>query len=159
MSRELITRNRRAMLGVMAGTCLALSACGASSGLTPGEATPPSSPIPASTKQLCDKISGAMNSMAGQNPSGKMTLTQARHVLDGLLNNGISNFGALEREPAAPASLTKAFAQIVSDLQKYKEQTAKATSVKQLLDSTVKANPVDKQAYQMVLGYTATSCS
>ncbi len=157
MDGEMTGGHRAAILGVIAGAvCLGLSACGASAGITPGQVAAPSTSIPASTHKFCNDVSAAMASLAGQNPTSKMTLTQARHALDSLLNNGIKNFTALETK--APASLKHPITLIVSDFRNYEALTMKATSVKALLDSTVKASPIDKHAYQELLAYTATSC-
>ncbi len=157
MDGEPTRGHRRAILAVMAGTaCLGLSACGASAGSTPGEVTGPSATIPAATHKLCNGISAAMASMAGQNPTSKMTLPQARHMLDSLLNNGIKNFTALESQ--APGDLKKSITSVVTDLRSYEATTMQARSVKDLLDSTVKASPIEKKAYQAILGYAATSC-
>jgi hypothetical protein len=156
MDGELTTGHRRALLGVVAGTCISLSACGATAGAAPGTVALPSTAIPASTQRFCDDVSAAMSSLAGQNPSGTMTLAQARHVLDSLLNNGIRNFTALEGK--APPYLRTDIKVIVKDFRRYEAQAAKAKTVTQLIDSTVTANPVDKHAYQELLGYTATSC-
>ncbi len=158
MDGEPTRGHRRAILAVMAGTaCLGLSACGASAGSTPGEVSQPSATMAAGAAKFCNDVGAAMQSMAGQNPTTKMTLGQARHALDSLLNNGIKNFTALEKE--APASLKNAIPTVVADFRTYEAQTMKATSVQGLLDSTVKASPIDKHAYQEIVGYTATSCS
>ena len=85
-----------------------------------------------------------------------MTLAQARHTLAGLLNIGIKNFAALETK--APAALRYPITLIVADFRNYEAQTMKAASVKQLLDSTARANPVDMHPYRQLVSYTATSC-
>lgn len=156
MCSELATGRRWAFAGLAAGACLMASACGATPGATPGQTQQSSSAIPAATKKFCDEAQSAMASLSGKDPSSSMSLAQARATLDGLLNNGITNFTVLEGE--APASLKNSLKIIVADFRSYEASANKATSVKQLLDSSVKANPVQKTSYQELLSYLSDTC-
>lgn len=157
MRSELATGRRWAFAGLAAGACLMASACGATPGATPGQTQQSSSAaVPAATKKFCDEAQSAMASLSGKDPSSSMSLAQARATLDELLNNGITNFTVLEGE--APASLKNSLKIIVADFRSYEASTSKATSVKQLLDSSVKANPVQKTSYQELLSYLSDTC-
>jgi hypothetical protein len=150
--------HRRAMLGIMAGGCLLVSACGASAGDVPGQpqGQQSSTALPAATQKFCNEVQGAMASLSGKDPSDTMTLTEARATLDDLLNTGIKNFTVLASE--APANLRGSIMTIVADFRAYETVAGKATTVKQLIDSSVRANPVQKTAYQELLSYTADTC-
>jgi hypothetical protein len=156
MRWELARGRRLALISVVAGTCITLTACGASSADRPAKTPPTSKAISASTEKFCKKVSAAMASLAGQAPGTNMTLPEARKTLDRLLDNGIKSFSALV--PEAPASLRKSVKVIVADFKSYKALTARAETVKELLDTTVTASPAQKRAYQQLLGYSGTSC-
>lgn len=149
--------HRRAMLGIVAGGCLLVSACGAKSGLTPGsESTPSSSPLPAATQKFCTQVQAAMTSLSGTDPSDTMSLAKARATLDSLLDNAVKGFSALQ--PDAPASLKQPIRVIVADFRSYKTLADKARTVKQLLASSVTANPTQKSAYEALISYTSDTC-
>jgi hypothetical protein len=153
---ELAGGRRLGALGAAAGICISLTACGASAGSTPGQTARTTPVISASTQKFCTEVATAMASLAGQNPSQSMKLKQARQTLDSLLDAGIKSFTKLE--PEAPANLRNSIKTIVADFKAYKVTAGKARTTKQLLDSTVVASPMEKAAYQQLLGYTGTSC-
>jgi hypothetical protein len=150
--------HRRAMLGIVAVSCvLVVSACGGKSGLTPdSQNSPSSSPLPAATQKFCNRVEVAMSSLAGTDPSDTMPLSKARATLDTLLDNGIRGFTALE--PDAPASLKQPIRVIVADFRSYKAVADKAKTVKELLASSVTANPTQKSAYEALISYTSDTC-
>ncbi len=148
---------RRAMLGIVAGSCLLLAACGGTPGLTPGgENTPSSSPLPAATQKFCNQVQEALASLGGTDPSNSMSLPKARETLDNLLDGGIAGFSALE--PDAPASLRGPIDVIVADLRSYKALADTAKSVRQLLGFSLTANPKQKSAYEALISYTSDTC-
>lgn len=147
----------QAMLGIVAGSCILLSACGSTSGLTPdGQNTPSSSPLPAATQKFCNQVQQALASLGGTDPSSSMSLPKARATLDSLLDNGIAGFSALE--PEAPASLREPIDVIVADLRSYKARADEAKTVKQLLGFSLTANSTQKSAYEALIGYTSDTC-
>lgn len=146
------------ILGVLAAACLTVTACGSPSGATPDQPNgQPTSTLPASTIKFCSGVQTAMAGLAGKDPSNSMSLKAAKATLDGLLTNGIKNFTALEK--TAPSNLTSSIATIVADFRSYEALANKAKTVKQLLDSSVRANPVQKTAYQELISYTSDTCS
>jgi hypothetical protein len=153
---ELAGGRRLGALGAAAGICISLTACGASAGSTPGQTARTTPVISASTQKFCKEVATAMASLAGTNPSESMKLTVARKTLDSLLDNGIKSFTKLE--PEAPANLRNSIKTIVADFKSYKVTASKAKSTKELLGETIAASPMEKAAYQQLLGYTGTSC-
>jgi len=150
-------QRRRAILGIVAGSCLLLTACGSTSGLTPGgENTPSSSPLPAATQKFCNQVQAALASLGGTDPSSSMSLTKAKATLDSLIDSGVAGFSALE--PDAPASLRKPVDVIVADLRSYKALADKAKTVRQLLGLSLTANPTQKSAYEALINYTSDTC-
>lgn len=157
MIRSQLTAGHRWTVASLAvGVGLLASACGATPGATPGQTQQSSSAVPAATKKFCDEAQAAMAGLSGKDPSNSMSLTQARATLDSLLTTGITNFTVLEGE--APASVKNSITIIVADFRSYKAQADKATSVKQLLDSSVTANPVQRTSYQELLSYLSDTC-
>ncbi len=153
---QLAGGRRLAALCAAAATCAAVTACGASAGAAPGQGQQTTPVISASAQKFCNDVATAMAGLSGKNPSESMTLKQARKTLDDLLNNGIRSFTKLESQ--APADLRGSIKTIVADFQSYEADTAKAKTVKDLLNSTVTASPIQKTAYQQLLAYTGTSC-
>ena len=148
---------RKSVLGVIAGTtCLGVGAWGATASAAPANLTAPSVMTAGSRQVFCNGVSDAMVSLAGPDPMSTMSLARARHTFEGLLSTGIKNFAALETE--APTSLKHPITLIVADFRNYEARMMKAKSVRQLLDSAERANPVDTPAYQQLVSYTATSC-
>lgn len=143
----------RLMLGALAAACLAVSACGASPSQPSGQQT---TSMSAATARFCSGVQTALASLAGKDPNQSMSLKAAKATLDGLLTNGIKNFTALER--SAPADLKSSIATIVADFRRYEALANKATSIKQLLDSSVRASPVQKSAYQELISYSSDNC-
>lgn len=155
MRSELTRWHRLAALGMATGACLMVTACGASNGDSP-DGHSPSATIPVAAQKFCGEVQTAMASLAGKNPSDSMKLSVARSTLDGLLNNGIKNFGAMESD--APASLKSSIVTIVADFKSYEKLADKAKTTRQLLASSVKANPAQKNAYQELLSYAGQTC-
>jgi hypothetical protein len=147
----------RLMLGALAAACLTVSACGASAGDSPNQPNgQQTTSMSAATARFCSGVQTALASLAGKNPSDSMSLKAAKATLDGLLADGIRNFTKLEG--SAPASLRSSVATIVGDLRTYETLANKSTTIKQLLDSSVRASPVQKSAYQELISYSSDNC-
>jgi hypothetical protein len=146
---------KRAGVLTLAGGCLALSACaGASAGPQPG--TSPSSPPPAAAQKFCQDIDTALHSLDGFSLTTTMNLTAARTDVDKLMATGIASFGKLETQ--APASVRSWIRDIVTDFRTFRQQSDKATSVKDLLTSAARANPAQQPAYRHLLAYAGKTC-
>jgi hypothetical protein len=151
---RLIVGKRTAAL-TLAGGCIALSACaGASAGPQPESS--PSSPPSASAQKFCQEISTALHSLDGFSLTLTMNLTAARTDVDKLMATGIASFSKLEKQ--APASVRSWIHDIVSDFKSFKQQSDKATSVRDLLTSAAHGNPAQQPAYRRLLAYAGKTC-
>jgi hypothetical protein len=137
------------------GSCLALSACaGTSAGPQPG--TSPSSTAPAAVQKFCQEIGTALHSLDGYGLTVTMNLAAARTDVDKLMAAGISSFRKLETE--APAFLRASIRDIVADFKMFRQQSDKATSVKDLLASAAHGSPAQQPAYRHLLAYAGKIC-
>lgn len=146
---------RKAVLAIVSGTCLALSACAAAStGDTPGE--PQRAAIPPATLKFCQQIATAMRSLDSQSITGDMTIKQAHRVVDQLMSRGIASFTTLAGE--APANMRATVLGVVSDFRNYQKNTDKMSSVHQILIQVSHGSPSQQPSYEKLLTFTSSSC-
>jgi hypothetical protein len=146
---------RTAMLAVVSGTCLALSACAAAStGDVPGE--PQRAAIPPETLKFCQHIATAMRSLDSKSITRDMTLKQAHKLVDQLMANGITAFTTLAGQ--APVNMKSTVQGVVSDFRTYQKSADKTTSVHQILAMVSHGSPSEQPAYQNLLTFTSNNC-
>jgi len=146
---------RKAVLAVVSGACLALSACeAASTGDTPGQ--PQQRVIPPATMRFCQHIATAMRSLDSQSVTQDMTLRHARTVVDQLMNRGIASFTTLAGQ--APANMRATVQGVVRDFRGYQKNIDKMTSVHQILVEVGHGSPSQQPSYEKLLTFTSNSC-
>jgi hypothetical protein len=144
----------RAALGVVAGVCLALTACAAAStGDTPGQQQQVA--IPPATLKFCRQIAVAMKSLDGQSVTSDMSSSQAHALVNHVMDRGIASFTRLAGE--APKHMKATVLGVIADFHAY-EQTADKQSVEQIVSTVSRATPTQKASYDKLLTYTSDNC-
>jgi hypothetical protein len=144
----------KAALGVVAGSCLAVTACAAAStGDTPGQ--PQQAAIPAATQTFCRQIAAAMKSLDGQSVTPQMSASQAHAIVDHVMDSGITGFTQLAGE--APTSMKATVLDVVADFRAY-QKSADKESVAEIVDTVARATPTQQAAYDKLLTYTSDNC-
>lgn len=141
-------------LGVVAGSCLALTACAAAStGDTPGQ--PQQAAIPPATMKFCRQIATAMKSLDSQSVTQDMSVKQAHALVDQVMGRGVTSFTRLAGE--APASMKATALSVVADFRAY-QKAADKESVEQIVATMSRATPTQQAAYEKLLTYTSDTC-
>jgi hypothetical protein len=144
----------KAALGVVAGSCLALTACAAaSSGDTPGQ--PQQAVIPPATMKFCRHIATAMKSLDSQSVAQGMSVKQAHALVDVVMDRGITSFTALAQQ--APTSMKPTVLGVVADFRAY-QMVADKESVDQIVATVSQATPTRQAFYEKLLTYTSDNC-
>lgn len=156
MKRSGLTAARHpAVLVIVSGGCLALSACaGTPAGGSPAHTQ--STAASAAAQKFCQQIATAMRSLDGGAITPDMKLARARTVVDKMMDTGVSSFTTLETR--APASIRPSIHEIVAYFRSYKKSSDKATSVEQLLSSVAHASPAEQPSYRHLLTYASNTC-
>jgi predicted Zn-dependent protease with MMP-like domain len=145
---------QKATLGVVAGSCLALTACAAaSSGDTPGQ--PQQAVIPAATMKFCRHIATAMNSLDSQSVTQDMSVQQAHALVDQVMERSITSFTTLAGQ--APSRMRATILDVVADFRAY-QKVADKESVDQILATMSTATPTRQASYEKLLTYTSDNC-
>lgn len=145
---------QKATLGVVTGSCLALTACAAaSSGDTPGQ--PQQAVIPPATMKFCRHIATAMNSLDSQSITQDMSVQQAHALVDQVMERSITSFITLAGQ--APTRMKATILDVVADFRAY-QKAADKESVEQILDTMSAATPTRQASYEKLLTYTSDNC-
>jgi hypothetical protein len=146
---------RKAVLAVVSGACMALSACAAAStGDTPGE--PQRAAIPPATLKFCEHIATAMKSLDGKSITPDMTLKQAHTLVDQLMTSGAAAFTTLAGQ--APADMRSTVRGVVSDFQAYQRSVDKTKTVHAILQMVAQGTPSQQPSYAKLLTFTSNNC-
>jgi hypothetical protein len=146
---------RKAVLAVVSGTCMALSACAAAStGDTPGE--PQRAAIPPATLKFCERIATAMKSLDGPSITPDMTVQQAHKLVDQLMTSGITAFTTLAGQ--APADMRSTVQGVVSDFHAYQRTADKTKTLHGMLQMVAQGTPSQQPSYAKLLTFTSNSC-
>jgi predicted Zn-dependent protease with MMP-like domain len=144
----------KAAVGVVAGSCLALTSCAAAStGDTPGQVQ--RAAIPPATLRFCRQIETAMKSLDSQSVTQNMSLKQAHALVDQVMGRGATNFTRLAGE--APARIKATILSVVADFRAY-QKAADKQSVEQIVATVSRETPTQQAAYVKLLTYTSDTC-
>jgi predicted Zn-dependent protease with MMP-like domain len=144
----------KATLGVVAGSCLALTACAAAStGDTPGQVQ--QAAIPPATLRFCRQIETAMKSLDSQSVTQDMSLKQAHALVDQVMGRGATSFTRLAGE--APTRMKATILDVVADFRAY-QKFADKQSVEQIVATVSRETPTQQAVYKKLLTYASDTC-
>lgn len=151
-------RSRYALSAAVAGACLTLCACGASS--APGAAGSPSASMNAASGAASGNFCGDATSFMRHIPSAPaakhVSQAKARAGLRKVLRQTVKGFASLNAE--APAKLHAPLKKIIHVYKSDETAVKNGKSMADISEAMVKGNASGSIAFQKVLKYIGTSC-